>query len=165
MRTKAASVALLVLGSALFLGASAEAQLPKSGSAKLHSGWKGVGEIREVGKNHLYWGGTFYGVWFNDESRGFLHQAFWQCVYSNDISDGRASGTGFCTATDADGDQISTVPKGRGPEEGFDEIGMHSLTSGTGKYAGIQGSITWRCKFLAKHGQAACWHEANYKLP
>jgi hypothetical protein len=38
------------------------ADLPQSGSFKLHSGWKGVGEVVQVGDNHVFGTGNFWGV-------------------------------------------------------------------------------------------------------
>ena len=165
MKSKVLLVALGAIALVLVVGLRAEAQLPKSGTVKLHSGWKGVGDIREVGKDHLYWEGTFYGMWFNDENRGFLHLTHWVCAGITDIKDGRQNLNAFCTATDRDGDQITTLAKGRGAEGGFDDVGMHSLTGGSGKYAGIEGTITWRCYATAKHAQFSCWHDGNYRLP
>jgi hypothetical protein len=37
------------------------ADLPQSGNFKLHSGWKGVGEVVQVGDNHVFGIGNFLG--------------------------------------------------------------------------------------------------------
>ena len=41
---------------------AADGDLPKSGSVKAHSGWVGIGEVKELGKDHLMWNGMFYGT-------------------------------------------------------------------------------------------------------
>jgi hypothetical protein len=163
-RTWLEAVGVLVL--VLAVSRPAEAQLPKSGTARLHSGWKGIVEAREVGKNHVYANGAFFGMWFNDEGKGFLDRTQWVCVFINDLADGRSSSDdAYCTATDGDGDQISMTAKARSPKEGFELAGMHTIRRGTGKYAGIEGGITFDCKFMGKYDQAWCIHEASYRLP
>lgn len=144
---------------------AAETQLAKSGTAKVHSGWAGVGEVKEVGKNHAVWVGVFYGTSFNDEGKGFLHKMAWICPGTSDIIDGAIVHEGFCTLTDMDGDQLYGPSRGKGPVGDVGFLGTVTYSGGTGKYAGIHGSHVFRCNAIGQHGQVFCTQEANYKLP
>ena len=139
--------------------------LPKSGMVKAHSGWVGIGEVRELGKDHLSWIGVFYGTSYNDAGKGFLDHMAWICPGSSDILDGNIVHEGFCTLTDADGDQIYGRNKGSGPVAGPEFNGTVTYSGGTGKYAGIQGGQSYRCHGVGKQGQLFCTKEASYKLP
>lgn len=54
---------------------------------------------------------------------------------------------GFCTTTDADGDQFYGQNKAKGPL-GEPFLGEVTFTGGTGKYAGIQGTNSYRYAML-----------------
>ena len=55
------SAAAIGFTTALALAPAAiAADLPQSGSFKLHSGWKGVGEIVQVEKNQVFGAGHFF---------------------------------------------------------------------------------------------------------
>ena len=64
-------IVMLVVGALSVLAPPVEAQIPKSGSAKVHSGWFSAGETKKVGEKRLYWIGVYWGVSFNDEGKGF----------------------------------------------------------------------------------------------
>jgi len=152
----------------LFVGFSlssipAEAQLAKKGTAKGTSAWTSPGEIKEVGENHLYWVGVYWGMSFNDEGKGFLDDMAWYCPGVDDIINGIHRFNGYCTLTDMDGDKIylsyrSLPYEGKGP---IPTEGKYS--GGTGKYTGIQGGYTFQCRVLGS--QFICDFKANYQLP
>jgi hypothetical protein len=158
---------IVLFSTILIFGISlkSDSQTSRGFTYNLHSGWKLDGEILEVGKNHNLFASTGYGVSFNDEGKGFLHQAFWVCASAFDLADKRGSEMGYCTATDVDGDQVWTALASQGPQDGFDVVGTHSIKNGSGKYTGIEGSITHRCTILEKFHQLVCSHVANYRLP
>jgi hypothetical protein len=141
-----------------------ESPLPKSGTVHVHSGWAGIGEAKEVGKNHLVWLGTYYGTSFNDAGKGFMNKVAWICHGASDILDGAIVLEGFCTATDADGDQVFGSNRGKG-QLGDVFVGAVTFTGGTGKYGGIQGTNAYRCNAMGQHGQLFCANEMSYKFP
>jgi hypothetical protein len=47
-----------------------EKALPSSGTFKIHSGWKSIGENVQLGENHNYGSGNFWGVTYNDAGQG-----------------------------------------------------------------------------------------------
>lgn len=144
---------------------AADGELPRSGAVKAHSGWVGIGEVKELGKDHLNWTGVHYGTSYNDQGKGFMDRIAWVCPGSSDIRNGTIVLEGFCTLTDGDGDQISGRNQGSGPVDAPEFTGTVTFTAGTGKYAGIQGGQTYRCRGVGKHGQLFCTNDANYKLP
>jgi hypothetical protein len=155
-----------VLATAFFTSSvgAQESQLPKSGTAHVHSGWAGIGEAKEVGKNHLVWLGTYYGTSFNDAGKGLMHKVAWICHGASDILDKTIVLEGFCTTTDADGDQVYGSNRGKG-QLGDVFVGAVTFTGGNGKYAGIQGANAYRCNAMGQHGQLFCTNEVSYKLP
>ena len=59
MKSKTLLAALGVVAFVLFVAVSSEAQLPKQGTAKIHSGWIGIGEAKQFGKDQVVWTGIF----------------------------------------------------------------------------------------------------------
>jgi hypothetical protein len=141
----------------------AEAQLPKSGTGTIHSGYRGTGETTQVGEEHMYWVGTYWGVSFNDAGKGFLHKMAWNCPAVSDIKKGIASNKGLCDLTDAKGDKIHGTWSNQGPLDA-EIVGRFEMTSGTGKYAGIEGGWDIRCSSITP-AQVYCHQKYNYKLP
>ena len=84
-RSVVSFIVVLVVGILSVLAPPVEAQLPKSGTAKVHSGWFSAGETKKVGEKRLYWVGVFWGVSFNEKGKGFMHQMAWNCPAVNDI--------------------------------------------------------------------------------
>ena len=152
----------------LFVGFSlssipTEAQLAKKGTATGTSAWTSPGEIKEVGENHLYWVGVYWGMSFNDEGKGFLDDMAWYCPGVDEIINGIHHFNGYCTLTDMDGDKIylsyrSLPYEGKGP---IPTEGKYS--GGTGKYTEIQGGYTFQCRVLGS--QFICDFKVNYQLP
>ena len=144
------------------VGARAE-QLAKSGTGTIHTGFKGTGTTTQMSDKRSYWSGVDWGVSFNDEGKGFLHNMAWNCPAVSEIVEGMIAAKGWCTLTDADGDTIFGDWTGRGPRGG-EVVGHVDMTGGTGKYAGMQGGWDFRCKSIIP-GQASCQQKYHYKLP
>jgi hypothetical protein len=118
------ALSLLVLGA---VGTHAE-PLAKSGTGTCHYGSKGIGSTTPSGDKRMYWTGTYWGVSFNDEGKGLLHQVAWNCPNLTTIDPHNIQAKGACAGTDTDGDKIygdwtSKVPVGGespGSSEGQD---------------------------------------------
>jgi hypothetical protein len=139
------------------------ADLPQTGSIKLHSGWKGVGEVVQVGNNHVFGAGHFYGVTFNDAGSGPLHNGAVFCAYALEPMNGAGPFGGPCAWSDSDGDKIFTSYAGKMAASGA-VSGVNQITGGTGKFKGIQGKAPFQCTTLNDKGQYACTQQFDYSL-
>ena len=137
--------------------------LPSSGTFKVHSGWKGIGETTKFGDNHNFGSGNFYGVTFNDAGSGPLHVGPAVCAYTFDTVGGAGTLQGACAWGDADGDKIITSYVGKVSTSGALD-GMNKITGGTGKFDGIQGQAPFHCQFLNDQNQAMCTIQFEYQL-
>lgn len=158
------SAIALTLTAALTFGSPAiAADLPQSGSLKLHSGWKGVGEVVQVGENHVFGTGNFWGVTFNDAGSGPLHKGAAVCPYSFELMNGAGPVQGPCAWGDSDGDKFFTRWSGKLAASGALE-GVHEITGGTGKFKGIQGKGSFQCTALSDKNQYNCTQQFDYSL-
>ena len=66
MRVCMLSIIALMLGIAPVMAAD----LPQSGSFKIHSGWKAIGETIQVAENHTLGTGNFWGITYNESGGG-----------------------------------------------------------------------------------------------
>lgn len=128
------SIAIVALA-----GAQAEAQLPKHGTYTSKFGWYAIGKVFELEKDHVFFVGEFSGTNFNDEGRGFLHDASVVCPGSNDIK-APGSAQGYCIVTDSDGDKAFLVWKCTSDRPGGKCDGDFQWTGGSGKYTGLRGN-------------------------
>lgn len=156
-----------VVGAVSLLGLCATAQadpLPKSGSISWHTGWKFTGgPSLNPAEKHSMGSGGVSGVSFNDKGAGPLHGGPANCIDAYYVIDGRGKDKGFCAFGDVDGDRILTEFTGDvGPEGGN---GTNVIVGGTGKYAGIQGSGPWKCKWAGATGELMCNQRLDYRLP
>jgi hypothetical protein len=152
------------LTAALAFGCPAiAADLPQSGSFKLHSGWKGVGEVVQIEKDHVFGAGHFYGVTFNDAGSGPLHNGAVFCPYALELMNGAGPLQGLCAWSDSDGDKIFTYATGKIAASGA-ASGEHQITGGTGKFKGIQGKGSFQCIALNDKAQYACTQQFEYSL-
>ncbi len=158
------SATAIGLTAALAFGSPAiAADLPQSGSFKLHSGWKGVGEVVQVEKDHVFGAGHFYGVTFNDAGSGPLHNGAVFCAYELELVNGTGPFGGPCAWSDSGGDKFFTNYTGTIAASGA-VSGAHQITGGTGKYAGIQGKGAFQCTTLNDKAQYACTQQFEYSL-
>ena len=84
-------VPVLGIGLAMPVAAQQNNPLPSSGTFKLHSGWKGIGETTKISDNHTFGSGNFWGVSFNDAGSGPLHVGPVVCAYTLDTVGGADS--------------------------------------------------------------------------
>jgi hypothetical protein len=152
-----------VLMIALCAGAGAQ-QLPKSGSFNIHTGWKDTGVALEVADKRMQGQGMVTGVTFNDKGSGPLHTGPANCSYTFMAVEGAGKSKGFCTFSDVDGDRIFTDFTGMNTPDG-QANGVNEIIGGTGKYAGIQGSGPWKCKYVGRNGESHCAQRFDYRLP
>jgi len=143
--------------------AAAEA-LPKSGSVSVHSGYYVVGESITFPEKHAQGHGNNRGITFNDKGSGPLHLGPTDCFYTFSTAGERTKVKGYCTFGDADGDRIFTDFSGASTPDNYFE-GMHDIDGGTGKYSGIKGTMTFKCKYAGTNGELECTQRMDYKLP
>jgi hypothetical protein len=137
--------------------------LPSSGNFKIHSGWKSIGESVQLGENHNYGSGNFWGVTYNDAGRGPLHMGAVVCPYTLDMISGAGTAQGTCSWGDSDNDKIFTPWSGKlSPSSPFE--GTFTISGGTGKFNGIQGRGTFQCRALNDKGQWTCTQQFEYQL-
>jgi hypothetical protein len=97
----------------------------------------------------------------------------WHCFGLIDILSGMEQFHGYCVGFDPDGDQLvwDIASGGKFPADAKQIKGNVTITTGTGKYAGISGGGTFTChgpEFrTAAEGTYAsyCLQEGRYKLP
>ncbi|MEQ1879741.1 MAG: hypothetical protein ABL878_02095 [Burkholderiales bacterium] len=147
---------------ALFATAVGAQQLPKSGSISIHTGWRDVGEAKDVAEKRMQGHGSVIGTSFNDKGAGSLHRGPAICFYTFFLADGVVKNKGYCAFGDADGDRIFTDWYGTTPDG---NEGINNIAGGTGKYAGIQGSGPWKCGATGASGDQSCTQRFDYRLP
>jgi len=147
-----------------FYALAAAQQLPKSGSISVHSGYYVVGESINVADKHAQGHGNNRGITFNDKGSGPLHLGPTDCFYAFSSLPDRTKVKGYCTFGDPDGDRILTDFSGMIGSDGIVQ-GMHDVDGGTGKYRGIQGTMTFRCKYSGGNGELECTQRLDYRLP
>jgi hypothetical protein len=158
----AATVAGLVLAGGL--NAAKAEQLAKSSSISVHSGYWAVGESVKVGDKAHQGHGNNRGITFNDKGSGPLHLGPTDCFYTFSTLEERTKVQGYCTFGDTDGDRIFTDFRGASQPSGYVE-GTHDVDGGTGKYAGIQGTMMFKCKYSGQNGELECIQRLDYRLP
>jgi hypothetical protein len=138
-------------------------QLPKSGSINIHTGLREVGEAKNVAEKQMQGHGSVIGTSFNDKGSGPLHGGPALCFYTFFVADNGVKNKGYCAFGDADGDRIFTDWHGNAVADGTE--GTNNIVSGTGKYAGIQGSGPWKCRNAGPSGDLSCTQRLDYRLP
>jgi hypothetical protein len=154
---------ILAIGLAVPVMAQQKADLPQSGTFKLHSGWKAVGETTPIADDHVFGSGNFWGVTYNDTGTGPLHNGAVVCPYTLDTIKGAGTAQGTCAWGDADGDKILTSYSGKISSSGSLD-GLNQITGGTGKFSGIKGQAPFQCKFVNDKGQVTCTQQFEYRL-
>jgi hypothetical protein len=147
-----------------FSSSVAAQQLPKSGSISAHSGYWVVGESVSMAEKVAQGHGSNRGITFNDKGSGPLHLGPTDCFYTFSTIGDHTKAQGYCTFGDPDGDRIFTDFKGTFQPSGYVE-GTHEVDGGTGKYAGIQGTMMFKCKYSGSNGEFQCIQRLDYRLP
>jgi len=88
----------------------------------------------------------------------------WHCPSINDIDNNMINTKGSCALTDTDGDKIYLDFTAKGPVGG-EFVGRTKMSSGTGKYTGIQGGWDFNCWDVGTDGQLYCHQKHSYTLP
>ncbi len=160
------TVTALAIAAPLAFGTPAKsADLPPSGTIKVHSTLKANSEAVDVGEKHVMGSGNLWGVTYNDAGSGPLHAGAWFCTYAfQNVSNPQQIG-GACAFGDAGGaDKIFTVWSGT-TIENVDQ-GTGTIIGGMGKYAGIQGKIAYHCgpPIDPAHELNSCTQQFDYQL-
>jgi hypothetical protein len=153
------------LGAAFAFGTPAmSADLPQSGTIKVHSTFKANSQIVDVGEKHVMGSGNLWGVTYNDAGSGPLHTGAWFCTYTFQTVNSPTSVEGACAFGDAGGaDKIFIVYSGTNTENGGHGTG--SIIGGIGKYAGVQGKMAYQCTPVdPAHELQACTQQFDYQL-
>jgi hypothetical protein len=166
MHAQRLTATVFSVGAALVFGTPAmSADLPQSGTIKVHSTLKGNSQIVDVGEKHIMGAGNGWGVTFNDAGSGPLHMGAWMCTWTfQNVSSPQQEG-GACEFGDAAGaDKIFIVWSGTYTESAGDQ-GTGTIIGGIGKYAGVQGKMTYQCKAIDQaQGLDACTQQFDYQL-
>ena len=155
---------VLTLGAAFAFGTPAiAADLPPSGTIKIHSSVKLSSQEVQVAEKHLIGSEYGWGVTFNDAGSGPLHMGSLYCGESFEAINGPYKLVGNCAFGNAGGaDKIFVVYTGTAADSAE---GTGIITGGIGKFAGIQGKLAWECKFVdASQGLLACTQQFDYQL-
>jgi len=138
--------------------------LPKSGSISVHSGYWAVGDAVTVAEKHVQGHGSNRGITFNDKGSGPMHLGPTDCFYTFYTAGDRTKVRGFCSFGDTDGDRVLTSFIGASTADGY-IAGDHEIENGTGKYSGIKGTMTFKCKYSSGNGELECTQRMDYNLP
>ncbi len=166
MHTHRLTVTVFLLGASFAVGTPAmSADLPQSGTIKIHSNIKGNDQVVQVGEKHFMVSGNGWGVTYNDAGSGPLHMGAWFCTWTADDVSGSFTNGGACAFGDAGGtDKIFIVWSGKGTDN-VGEQGTGTITGGAGKYAGIEGKMVWECKPVdAAQDLSTCTQQFDYQL-
>jgi hypothetical protein len=143
MRPRTCILSAFTLSTAMFFGISAmAADLPKEGTFSGMYSSLGTAKAIQIGKERL-----LLDLDENGQSlgKGLVDHMAWHCWGTGDFANGVGQYRGYCVGTDPVGDQIvgsfaseKTALDAKGPVNG-----SLTLTTGTGKYAGITGVLTY----------------------
>jgi hypothetical protein len=147
-----AVVSALVLGMAtLWAVENAHAQLAKRGT---YSGkfafFDDNATVVPIRDKQLIYHAVGQGPFINDAGSGFLHMTVVTCPGRGFIDDGAVEFSGYCSATDKDGDKA--VLRWSCTARNAPCAGAFEWIAGTGKYLGIKGRASFEAHGL---GQAA----------
>jgi hypothetical protein len=154
----------------LFETAAMAADLPKEGSfSGTYSGFATF-KAAPIGKDRILI------VWDDNGmslGKGIVDHATWHGFGLDDIASGMVRFSGYYVTTDRDGDQIvANMAERTGAADAKSFNGSATLTTGTGKYAGITGDYTYVCMSpnefrTATQGTFAygCTLQGSYKIP
>src|SRR5271165_4915733 len=170
MRPRTCLPSAFALSIAVFIGTSAiAAELPKEGSFKGFYSASGTLKPVPLGKERVFLVYDENGLSVTD---GFLDRMTWHCWGLGEYGNGMGQEHGYCVMTDPDRDQIGMSWGTEKHAAGQKDLTTKStLIGGTGKFAGISGTIT-----VVHHGNEFRTAvdgtfvtydtiEGNYKLP
>jgi hypothetical protein len=167
MHAQMLTATVFSIGVTLAFGTPAmSADLPQSGTIKVHSTFKGNGQEVEVGEKHVMGSGNGWGVTRNDAGSGPLHMGAWFCAFTYQTVTSPWQDGGTCSFGDAGGaDKIFITWSGTRAENEGGDHGTGAIIGGIGKYAGVQGKMTFQCKEVEPaQGLSACTQQFDYQL-
>ena len=173
---KAIGAAVLGLVSMLAFGVAAQEPppIPKEGSGTQISAGSATLKALQLGTDRMQLTWEFLGANTDESGKGINHNSSVRCIGSAYVVNGvYETYTNSCVFTRTDGDQIFTTEKlteMTGPmAKGGLVKGTSVITGGTGKLAGITGSIEWMRYAVrpALEGtvQTVTRAKSSYKLP
>lgn len=171
LRTHLLAVTALILGTAFgTAGFAADPQqpraLPKEGTWKGEYAPFGTMKSLPVGKERVLTMFDEHGMTVGD---GILNRVAWRCWGMGDYTNGMGQEHGYCVGTDPGGDQIAIDFSTEKHSAGQNPKGSFKLTTGTGKFTGISGNMTFAFDmFRPSEDGTYVGHntsEGNYKLP
>ena len=148
----------------VMLANSAQAQMAKSGSFEGVAAWSSYGELTEIVTGSSYWHGGFNGAFLNSAGSGFLHDSALTCPSAGATVGARQFYQGTCVLTDAEGDQAVLVWDCEMQANGVCP-GPMTWVTGTGKYAGISGEMTFEGRFIGDTPQGVSYWKGEWNLP
>jgi hypothetical protein len=154
-------IPVLTIGLVIPAIAQQKAYLPMSGSFRLHTGWKLVGDTTKITNKLSYGSGGIWGVAYNDAGSGPLHMGAVVCTDAYEVIEGVSASQGKCAWSDADGDRLFTDWSGKGASTSTgDFVGMNTITGGTGKFKrhSGQGSVP------VQGTQLSCMQQFEYEI-
>jgi hypothetical protein len=160
---------ILMLGTAFGtagLAADPQQPLPKEGTWKGQYTSYGASKAVEVGKERVLVTFDEHGTSLGE---GILNEVTWHCWGLDDYTNGVGQGRGYCVGTEPGGDQVAIDFSTEKHPMDKPAKGSFKLTTGTGKLAGISGTMTFAFDMVrpAEGGTyfAHNTNEGNYKLP
>jgi hypothetical protein len=153
-----------------FGAAAVAADLPKEGTFTGTFPAAGTAKVYPVGKEQatVQWDANGLTV-----GTGVLDHMTWHCFGGLDATSGISQWSGRCVATDPAGDQIvSNWTSDKYAADGKTYLATGTFATGSGKYAGISGSIAATCESPIAYKTADPANyvfnanlQARYKLP
>jgi len=130
-------------------------------------GWLSSGQNITLEEGHTVFVGNFAGSFIANDPNSIMHLNAVQCPGIYEVIQGKTDSNGFCWQQDGDGDRIYYEWSCEGD---FPECnGDFAPYAGTGKYAGISGSGTFKAYTITfnelgeGHGYAI-WDTCEYTL-
>jgi hypothetical protein len=109
------ATALMLTTAVAFASSAIAADLPQSGSVKIHSAFKVNSQAAEMGDKHFMGSFNAWAITYNDAGGGPLHMGTALCAGSFNDTNGSYDAGGWCASGDANGDKFFTVFTGRAP--------------------------------------------------
>jgi len=140
MQSRKCILSAFTLSAATAFGVAAmAADLPKEGTFSGTLTGHGTYRTLPIGKERVV---LVYDVFAAAVSNGLTDHMTWHCVGLGDYTKGVGHDHGYCVAADLSGDQLATDWVVGNHPLGKDINGSFTITTGTGKFAGISGSGT-----------------------
>jgi hypothetical protein len=170
MQSRTCIMSAFTLSTSMAFGAAAmAADLPKEGTFSGTYSAVGTTKVLPIGKERVLLTFDENGL---SVGEGLFNHWTWHCWGLGDFTNGMGGAHGYCVGTDPAGDQVAiNFADEKHPLDQKIVPGSFTLTTGTGKYAGITGSATYEgdeSAFRSPEGGPDFdhnTHRGSYKLP